>query len=110
MHIPFVLNHLRPTAQWSLDGTTYDGLMWHDDDAPPTLAECEAAWAEIEHDYLLRPVRAERNRLLAASDWTQVADAPVDVAAWAAYRQALRDLPATIEDPKAEVEWPEPPA
>jgi hypothetical protein len=38
-------------------------------------------------------MRAQRDRLLAASDWTQVADAPVDKAAWAAYRQALRDLP-----------------
>lgn len=36
--------------------------------------------------------RAERNRLIAESDWTQVADAPVDKAAWAEYRQALRDI------------------
>ena len=38
-------------------------------------------------------VRAQRDRLLSASDWTQLADAPVDQAAWATYRQALRDLP-----------------
>jgi hypothetical protein len=38
-------------------------------------------------------VRAQRDRLLASSDWTQVADSPVDKEAWAAYRQALRDLP-----------------
>jgi hypothetical protein len=37
-------------------------------------------------------VRAERNAKLEASDWTQVADAPVDKAAWATYRQALRDI------------------
>lgn len=35
-----------------------------------------------------------RNAELAASDWTQLPDAPVDKAAWATYRQALRDLPA----------------
>lgn len=35
-----------------------------------------------------------RNAQLAASDWTQLPDAPVDKAAWATYRQALRDLPA----------------
>ena len=34
-----------------------------------------------------------RNAQLIASDWTQVEDAPVDKAAWATYRQALRDLP-----------------
>jgi hypothetical protein len=39
-------------------------------------------------------VRIWRDRKLAASDWTQIADAPVDKLAWATYRQALRDLPA----------------
>jgi hypothetical protein len=44
----------------------------------------------------LRQVRLWRDSELAATDWTQVADAPVDAEAWATYRQALRDLPATI--------------
>ena len=39
-------------------------------------------------------IRLWRNAELFLSDWTQVADAPVDKSAWAAYRQALRDLPA----------------
>ena len=50
-------------------------------------------------------VRAERNSLLAASDWTQVADTPVDRAAWATYRQALRDVPDQTGFPDA-VAWP----
>jgi hypothetical protein len=49
--------------------------------------------------------RAERNRLLSASDWTQVADAPVDQAVWAIYRQALRDVPSKPGFPHS-VEWP----
>lgn len=53
-------------------------------------------------------VRAERDRLLAASDWTQVADAPVDQVAWAAYRQALRDIPQQDGFPR-DVAWPEKP-
>lgn len=38
--------------------------------------------------------RARRDRMLAASDWTQLPDAtpPGGRAAWAEYRQALRDL------------------
>jgi hypothetical protein len=39
-------------------------------------------------------LRLWRNAKLVASDWTQVADAPVNKSAWATYRQALRDLPA----------------
>jgi hypothetical protein len=44
----------------------------------------------------LEQVRLWRNTELVRTDWTQVADAPVDAQAWAVYRQALRDLPATI--------------
>ena len=61
---------------------------------------------------LLAALRRRRNDLLAASDWTQMQDAPLSEAGraeWAAYRQALRDLPETITDPAA-VEWPVPPA
>lgn len=39
-------------------------------------------------------VRTTRDRLLAECDWTQVEDSPVNKAAWATYRQELRDLPA----------------
>jgi hypothetical protein len=48
-------------------------------------------WARIRH---------QRDTELASCDWTQVADSTADKAAWATYRQALRDLPASNEDPK----------
>jgi hypothetical protein len=54
-------------------------------------------------------VRTQRDALLSQSDWTQVPDAPVDQAAWAEYRQALRDLPQQAGFPQ-EVVWPNPPA
>ena len=57
-------------------------------------------------------VRAERNRLLSACDWTRLDDAAVTVeqrAAWATYRQALRDVPQNNPDPSAVV-WPKGPA
>ena len=53
----------------------------------------------LEHHYLTTEERMReiRNGLLIDSDWTQVADSPVDRQAWATYRQALRDFPATWE-------------
>ncbi|GAB6940716.1 tail fiber assembly protein [Thermus brockianus] len=59
--------------------------------------------------------RAERDRRLAETDWV-VARAyergePVPEA-WAAYRQALRDLPEQLTDEQVlsgEIPWPEPP-
>jgi hypothetical protein len=48
----------------------------------------------IDNDYKSM-MRKVRDSMLKESDWTQVADAPVDREAWATYRQALRDFPAT---------------
>lgn len=50
-------------------------------------------------------IRADRDTLLTACDWTQVADAPVDQAAWRAYRQALRDVPEQAGFP-SNIDWP----
>ena len=71
-------------------GGTYDGVTFVPPAAPAPTAE---------------EVRESRDRLLDESDWTQVADAPVDQAAWATYRQALRDIPQQPGFPE-NVTWP----
>jgi hypothetical protein len=53
-------------------------------------------------------IRSQRNQLLTASDWTQVLDAPIDRTAWAAYRQALRDITSQEGFPDS-VQWPNDP-
>jgi hypothetical protein len=53
-------------------------------------------------------VRTERNQKLTESDWTQLADAPVDKVAWATYRQALRGIPIQSGFPFSVV-WPDVP-
>jgi hypothetical protein len=55
---------------------------------------------EVSDELYLIRMRYWRNTELARTDWTQVADAPVDKAAWATYRQALRDLPSSNADPR----------
>ena len=50
-------------------------------------------------------VRSDRNRRLGNCDWTQLHDAPVSPAPWAAYRQQLRDVTAQAGFPW-EVVWP----
>jgi hypothetical protein len=64
---------------------------------------------EVPSEWWLERMRIHRDRLLAASDWTQTADAPVNKVAWAAYRQALRDFPTTWV-PSEEANFPDPPA
>lgn len=63
---------------------------------------------EVSDELYLIRMRYWRDTELARTDWTQVADAPVDKAAWATYRQALRDLPASNSDPR-KIELPSAP-
>jgi hypothetical protein len=55
-------------------------------------------------------IRAKRDQLILASDWTMTPGATVDQAQWASYRQILRDLPQTfaLTGPESVV-WPQPP-
>lgn len=52
-----------------------------------------------------RDVRAQRNQRLADCDWTQLPDAPVNTAAWATYRQELRDISGQAGFPWSII-WP----
>ena len=61
-------------------------------------------------DTLTARMRYQRDLLLDKSDWTQTADDPTGNAeAWATYRQALRDFPATWT-PGPTADFPDPPA
>ena len=59
-------------------------------------------------DILTARMKHQRNLLLAQSDWTMHSDAPTDKTAWGAYRQQLRDFPATWEASET-ANFPEPP-
>lgn len=75
------------------------------DGVTTTAAEQEDAYKAQKDAEQARNVRATRDAKLAECDWTQVADAPVDKAVWATYRQALRDVTAQEGFPWT-VEWP----
>lgn len=51
-------------------------------------------------EQIFSAIRFWRNKELSRCDWTQLPDSTADKAAWAAYRQELRDLPAQNSDPK----------
>lgn len=73
---------------------------------PVVEAEPEPEYDPSENDDIqATSQRRERNQLLKDSDWTQVADAPVDKAAWASYRQELRNISTQAGFPIS-IEWP----
>lgn len=70
-----------------------------DEAGNPIIQDRTVSWDEI---------RAERNRLLSESDWTQLPDSVLSgelKAAWAAYRQQLRELPEVYTETQAVI-WP----
>jgi hypothetical protein len=88
---------------------------------PPVFSNEDQRWTQVwrvrdmtaeevtsRNDAQAAQVRTDRNSLLSASDWTQIADAPVDKAVWATYRQSLRDISAQAGFPWT-VTWPEAP-
>ena len=115
-HINEIIIHCTATPQdWRKGQRTSTKVKevtrWHVEDR---------GWSDIGYTYLIdrdgtvqdgRPIHRAgahvkgRNGLLAASDWTQVADAPVDRAAWADYRQALRNITSQAGFPE-NIIWP----
>jgi len=87
----------------SVDPYEEDGIVY-------TVSVVDKTAEEIAADLNSKAaqIRSQRNQLLTASDWTQVLDAPIDRTAWAAYRQALRDITSQEGFP-ASVQWPNDP-
>lgn len=77
-----------------------------------TAADNESAYrAQVDAD-AGASVRAERDKKLTDTDWTQMADSPLsdsDKTAWATYRQSLRDLPTATGFPHT-MTWPTEPS
>ena len=96
-----------------------EGLSWGDvkgvqgEDGTVTL-QADPQKIEDHKAALWTQLRTERNRRLAASDWTQLVDSHLSQEkkdAWAAYRQELRDLPDELTDEQVtsspnSVPWP----
>ena len=78
-------------------------LEWYKDEPEPTLAQLQEAlwrgdWAEV---------RTRRNELLSATDFYALSDVTMSED-MTTYRQALRDLPESVENSE-DVVWPDQP-
>jgi hypothetical protein len=58
---PAVLTALYPDAEWSLNGDSYDGLVWHSEGDAPTQAELDAAWPQVQYDRAYAQVERARH-------------------------------------------------
>jgi hypothetical protein len=99
--IPEAIGELVPGAQWVCRENDYNQIEWFSTDVEkPTLEVIQEKIAELEADEPIRVVREIRDWYLSNCDWTQATDLQAIrgaewCAAWATYRQTLRDLPAS---------------
>jgi hypothetical protein len=111
-----------PMLDWIAEQGYYVISVWKDHDrkteklvsAAPHLHEGMCNLVNVEPltteelqarvDTQWNVIRSQRNQMLKDTDWTQVADAPVDKTAWATYRQALRDI--TQQPDPFNITWP----
>jgi hypothetical protein len=111
-----------PTLDWIADQGYYVITVWkpynHATEklvpATPHLYEgmcCTVEVAALTEEELQsrvdsqwQVIRTQRNQLLKDSDWTQLADTPVDKTSWATYRQELRDI--TAQPDPFNITWP----
>jgi hypothetical protein len=122
-----------PETSFSVPFSPPEGFIEVLDSAPPEIniykQRVEEDWPEFKNNFyhrtwkvielsekeinfktqsLITEIKGKRTRLLMNSDWTQLPDAPVDQAAWAEYRQKLRNLTLQEGFP-FDFEWPETP-
>jgi hypothetical protein len=105
------------TSEGMIVGNYPDDKFYVVDGVPTPLVAVKALSPQSVEGGVLRVPTLEdetrfiRNQMLAKSDWTQLADSPVDKSVkgeWVVYRQALRDVTSQAEFP-ADVIWPTPP-
>ena len=93
-----------------LDGKTNPSLFDEDGFSlyKYVAGEVVDAYPEEQPQYetvLSTKARAQRDRLLAETDWMVLSDSPAPSQDWLDYRQALRDIPAQGEFPTT-ITWP----
>ena len=90
---------LRPGAEWNVTDDVYTGIEWLDkNQTKPTLEEVSTTVTRLNDEEPMRLLRVERDKRLTDCDWVvtkaiETGDTVSNV--WKAYRQSLRDLPAS---------------
>ena len=63
-----------PNAQWSLNGDSYDGLIWLSDSPKPTQEHLDALWIPTQETIAKQNCKEQASKLLYETDWTTIAD------------------------------------
>jgi hypothetical protein len=108
------------TSEAYLEGSINDSAYYIENGEPVEIPPSPSQYAEFNfttkqwvanQNQAIADVISKRQKLLYASDWTQIPNGPLTSAqqeSWATYRQELRDIPSQSGYPY-NVIWPTPP-
>ena len=106
-NIAQALMSLRPGAEWSMEGDSYDKITWHDTKQTiPTVVEVMTELQRLSTQEPIDSCKKKATELLAATDYTQLPDAAAALknkAAFDSYRATVRGF---IVNPVASPTWP----
>jgi hypothetical protein len=109
MFIHEIISSWNPQPEWYRCKKTWESIQVPEGYEKPSKEEFEAKLQELIDAQPLKELRTKRNALLEQTDRYATLDYPHSNLAvqqsWFDYRQALRDLPSTTEDPANPV-WP----
>lgn len=97
---------------WSINGNSYDGLVWLSETPKPTQEELDALWPSTQETIATQDCKQQAKELLYETDWTSIPDVGnpdasnpylVNQAAFIAYRSQIRALAV---NPVANPVWP----
>ena len=119
MDSPFYLNLVQQTLQQTTRvmpnkftlSVDYDLIKFEDGYEKPSRDVFYSKYNELLRNIHMEKLRSQRNEKLRQSDFSMLPDYRLsreNEEEWKAYRQSLRDIPETVEDPENPV-WPEPP-
>ena len=97
-----------PTSEDWAYGTTWESIIFPEGYEKPPRDKFEEDLRNLVEKKYWKSIREERNKRISACDWTQLPNVPLPGAKkyeWETYRQALRDITQTTEDPTNPV-WP----
>lgn len=98
MNVTKAILSLIPNAQFAITNGNYDTIEWRDSRTKPTKPEVDDEVVRLTTVEPMRLLKIERDKRLTDSDWvvTKAMEEGTSVpSTWKAYRQALRDLPAS---------------
>lgn len=119
--IVYILSSYYSPEHYTITGTDYNTLIWHDKSiTPPSLKFLQDKADKLNNLKPIDLLREERNKLLNSTDKYLTSDFVYPIGTtkedWITYRQALRDLPTTAtpqlndDFELTNVTWPTPPS